>query len=158
MKVTKQQLSRLATIEAKFLARSVRGLLPLKSATKLSNVYQAREELERRRGHDLNEDEEERLDHLQTLLPKMAQQIVLPAGHHYSYADMLQDEQRFYQLSRQRRKSTSTSTSQFKSRVGVRPLSRGDEIELAFLTAHRLLYEYSLEGIRRRKQKDSRND
>ena len=39
MKVTKQQLRRLAALEAKFKARSVRGLLPLKSATALSDAY-----------------------------------------------------------------------------------------------------------------------
>ena len=146
MKVTKQQLRRLAALEAKFKARSVRGLLPLKSATALSDAYHALKELEgmQRRGIPLNVEEKERQNRLETFLPKMVGKLVLPAGYHYNYADLCRDGERFYKLSRQ----------WLKSQDGGDPLTPGDEVELAFLTAHHLLYEYSPEGITRRKQKE----
>jgi hypothetical protein len=144
MKVAKHQLRRLATLEAKFNARSVRGLLPLKAATRLADAYHALDELDRmsQRGIALNEEEKERRERLETFLPKMVEKVVLPLGHQYSYADFRRDGQRFYQLSRQWRKSQD----------GGKPLSRGDQVELTFLTAHHVLYEYGPEGITRREQ------
>ena len=96
----------------------------------------------RHRGIELSEEGKERHERLETFLPRMVQKIVLPVGH--SYADFCRDRQRFYQLSRQ----------WLKSQDGGDPLAHGDEVELAFLTAHHLLYEYSPEGITRRKQKE----
>jgi hypothetical protein len=65
VKVTKQQQRRLAAIE-KFNARSVRGLLPITSATRLSDAYHALEELDskRRRDIDLMEEDNERHERL----------------------------------------------------------------------------------------------
>src|SRR3954466_7678894 len=110
----------------------MRGLLPLKDATALSNAYHALAELDRKRqqGMELSEDEKERHDPLQTIVPRLAQSIVLPVGHHYTFDDYCRDELRFYELSRQDR----------SARDGGDPLTPGDEIELAFLTAHRLFY------------------
>jgi hypothetical protein len=66
VKVTKQQQRRLAAIEAKFNARSARGLLPITSATRLSDAYHALEELDskRRRDIDLMEEDDERHERL----------------------------------------------------------------------------------------------
>ena len=82
VKITKQQLRRLATLEAKLDARSVRGLLPLKSATEISDAYHALEELNsmRRRGIELSEADAQRHDRLETYSPRWCKESFCPSG------------------------------------------------------------------------------